>query len=1011
MNRFNEDDTLQLSAPARKRKSLSELTLTSWDLLSEEQKERRRMVRHIIYQADSQRPRKSILKTDAYEPEDTTSMSAINASMSTSARGAARKSVGISRRVSFAPSAHVRMGTLPSDKERRRKSVGSRRGSLAAPGSVAAAARRSSIQVMQSNPISPRAARPAQTQPRSPLQRYFVGEGEDQGEESMEMSEDESDMEIEVSLEPSALQASADESYGTDEEMDMEETAVLGAPWPAASQEEEDEDEEMDMTVSDVTFSGDEEKTMDFTVALGSGLPNVPPQDARHNRRSIGYLNPGAGEEEPLRPGDDTESSMMMETAVYGTGVGVVYADDSLSSADEAGHSDPERHTMTFNYGGGDMEFTSVVGGVGPDESGMELTVAVGGIHGVPDDGTVMQFTTVVGGIHDGAAGGDTTAMEFTMAVGGIHQPATTTMTTNIFDTTTTRRNIFAPDDYLAGHTATQAGLVFPVMEPARITAIDDSVSPGADAASASGSGEPTPAPPTRVRGSSATPARKTPTATPGFMRPTAASAKKEKAGKTPAAAPATATTTTTGKKKNPFAPSPDSPGLQRSKSRTPGSGATSAATSVAQRLFTPGTPSAAANVFSTTPRKATTGMPKAATPKAATPKAATPKAATPKSAAKSTKITPRKKTPSKTPGAAPSSATPKRPRGEDTQTTGKKRNIFAPDSTNRSRTLGQPEVAEDAVDDMLIEEDASPEPAPAPAPARPTSSYTPIRNRPSLAARASLAPPVRIPTPAKAAAIPPPSPRYGVEDEEEGEDEPAQITLAAFLEMTDTQFNDNFAVSERRQSLAYGLGAEEREYALSDFVDANVESVYVNTFKWMIDKMKIDIHEMGENVRAAEAMLSTNNPSIVRVYLSANEKDRPLFNQMLRGHRENAKLNARRDWFKDKYNTLDKIRPAIEHIHKEMTDDSDKYRVNLDGASKLLPDLRARHAELKAELERHRAEVQLIEECDKDELHELKHGPAGVVEQEWVSLRGTKLTPAITSSASLPSWRARKQL
>jgi len=301
------------------------------------------------------------------------------------------------------------------------------------------------------------------------------------------------------------------------------------------------------------------------------------------------------------------------------------------------------------------------------------------------------------------------------------------------------------------------------------------------------------------------------------------------------------------------------------------------------------------------------------------------------------------------------------------------------PDAQPREAEIEQEEAMEE---DMSIEADEDLQQTPesdneeapgdvaerfaSPEPTLPVkSSYTPIRERPrsSFAPRKSMGTPVR----------PQPIPREPTPEPEP--EEPAPIRLAEFLELTGVQFMDNLTVGDRRKSLA--RFTEDREPELADFVAANVEAVYVNFFQWAIDKMQADIADMGTELGEIEAKLDEDNPIVVREYLSAGEDERGIFEMMLREYKTNTMHCARSNWYDWKRSIMERIRPDIQQIRDEMAADAERYKAQLEASTKLLPDLRARHEALKAELAAQRAAVERIEACDQDELRELKEGVA----------------------------------
>lgn len=472
---------------------------------------------------------------------------------------------------------------------------------------------------------------------KTPAQQYFVGEGEGGGEESMELESDDSD-EILAGI-TAASPAKSIEMSDSEDEMSMDETVIGGG---IVQWDEADTEEDSDMDISQSSGTDDEEKTMDFTVALGGVVPVNPPQNAKRNRHSIGYchaLEPGM---EPLRPGDsdgaDHSAEMEMEeTVIYGGIYGGMHDDSIISSGESAGSEHTTTYTLDFTQAGGgivgressasdasfvtagEMDLTEVGGGI----VGRESTIGRGNVSYTMGGG--MDFTEVGGGIvHERTISGQTTAsyttsggMDFTTAGGGINYQSTEvygrTMTTNIFapqplpqqtpaaippttpkSSSSTRARSAAPD--MPG--STPAAPRNPFAPPPTGTSEKSTMknifalgTPGqATPAKKSTPRAPTPARPQAAQTPAKSPAR--PAATPAkspaqsagapsFARPTASSV--NKAG-TPAKSPGRKATPKP-QKRNVFAPSPE----ELNGPPTPRTTGMHTAASVAKKLeFTP---------------------------------------------------------------------------------------------------------------------------------------------------------------------------------------------------------------------------------------------------------------------------------------------------------------------------------------------------------------------------------------------------------------------------------------
>ena len=119
------------------------------------------------------------------------------------------------------------------------------------------------------------------------------------------------------------------------------------------------------------TDEGGEEKTMDFTIAIGGLLPHSPPVGAVSDRTSIGYSIPMSPNSTNRRliPGQLMEGEVeleMDETGVFG---GIIGADESLSSGSGAGEDTMRERTMVFSFGqepatSDNMDMTTTAGGI-----------------------------------------------------------------------------------------------------------------------------------------------------------------------------------------------------------------------------------------------------------------------------------------------------------------------------------------------------------------------------------------------------------------------------------------------------------------------------------------------------------------------------------------------------------------------------------------------------------------------------------------------------------------------
>ncbi|EIW69319.1 hypothetical protein TREMEDRAFT_71597 [Tremella mesenterica DSM 1558] len=210
----------------------------------------------------------------------------------------------------------------------------------------------------------------------------------DGGEESMDIEtdseSDSTDEALHVAIPPNRISNiypnnfdTQDEQDDEEDEMDMDVTQIqYGGILRRESMAAMDRDTSVistsEVDVSSTSKGDDEEQTMDFTIAIGGAIPRAPPGGATPGRTSLGYST-HVHDHDRLLPGhgDISMEMEMEETIALG---GIINGDDSMSSG---GSNEDTRHsirepTMSFaftrdqisNNHTSDMEFTSAEGGI-----------------------------------------------------------------------------------------------------------------------------------------------------------------------------------------------------------------------------------------------------------------------------------------------------------------------------------------------------------------------------------------------------------------------------------------------------------------------------------------------------------------------------------------------------------------------------------------------------------------------------------------------------------------------
>lgn len=171
--------------------------------------------------------------------------------------------------------------------------------------------------------------------------------------------------------------------------------------------------------ISGVSGASAEDRTMDFTIAIGGIMPNSLPSNAsRSSRVSLGYSNPGdSAAHQRLVPGhpmdgeEEGDGMDMEETAVYGGviprgALAGIEEGDTMSSDGSVEQGEQRERTMTYNFGmeqiqlppvdadDGDAEVTMDVEEEEEEDEGeqaMDMTEAVGGVLARPSIGNASR--------------------------------------------------------------------------------------------------------------------------------------------------------------------------------------------------------------------------------------------------------------------------------------------------------------------------------------------------------------------------------------------------------------------------------------------------------------------------------------------------------------------------------------------------------------------------------------------------------------------------------------------
>ncbi|WWC72755.1 uncharacterized protein I206_106719 [Kwoniella pini CBS 10737] len=284
-------------------------------------------------------------------------------------------------------------------------------------------------------------------------------------------------------------------------------------------------------------------------------------------------------------------------------------------------------------------------------------------------------------------------------------------------------------------------------------------------------------------------------------------------------------------------------------------------------------------------------------------------------------------------------------------------------------------------------------------------------------APRASLGTPMRIarsPASLRQSSVrvadpePEPEPELEPEVEEQEWEQPQNISLAAFLEMTGVQFMEGLpGLNRRRSSVGKGILGQsysggERDFALHEYAEAQVNSIFLNMYTWAANKLREDIRTGQSELDLFESRCDEDSPPVIQEYLSATDEDKQLFEMTFKSFKTNTQLKAKEMWYDWKLQLMQTIKPDVEGMLEGMQEDNDRLTALREQTDSILPDLKARQAALQAELEKERQIVAEIAECDQQELASLKEGIAEQGAQ--INIFGSELEESTTKLAALSS-------
>ncbi|OXG77477.1 kinetochore protein Spc7/SPC105 [Cryptococcus neoformans A2-102-5] len=212
--------------------------------------------------------------------------------------------------------------------------------------------------------------------------------------------------------------------------------------------------------------------------------------------------------------------------------------------------------------------------------------------------------------------------------------------------------------------------------------------------------------------------------------------------------------------------------------------------------------------------------------------------------------------------------------------------------------------------------------------------------------------------------------------------EQPQDISLAAFLEIAGVQFMEGLSgLNRKRSNVAKEiLGqsyANERDFALHEYTEAQVNSIFLNMYTWASNKLFQDIQTGDEELAAVSARCDIDSPPVIQEYLAASDEDKQLFEMTFKSFKTNTHLKAKEMWYDWMWQLLETIKPDVQTVLTGMKEDKKRLTAFEEQAVILLPQLRARKTEVESKLAEERKAVIEFESCDQAELAAYKEAIA----------------------------------
>ncbi|KAF8499454.1 Spc7 kinetochore protein-domain-containing protein [Gautieria morchelliformis] len=194
---------------------------------------------------------------------------------------------------------------------------------------------------------------------------------------------------------------------------------------------------------------------------------------------------------------------------------------------------------------------------------------------------------------------------------------------------------------------------------------------------------------------------------------------------------------------------------------------------------------------------------------------------------------------------------------------------------------------------------------------------------------------------------------------------------------MTGIRFMDDMTCPRRstvHPSQLQRRESNDKAYSLSDYAVAmTVDVSQLETISWIVNDIRSAIDKYKAQYRETEEDAAKDIPFLFREYVTASEEDREQILYVLKLIKAHTILSAKASWYEWKRGWVQGLLTNAERALDNLDADECQLVDIATRAEQTLPGLRTEFEEITRELEREKAAVAEIENCDQTFLSELK--------------------------------------